>query len=157
MIPFSPLQSIPRFNFRRALSFHILGRINLRRGERSDEIPGDLRILEGRQKASVRGGRRLGDGIGGQRKKSKKVDCQNTHQALSLFDIDWSLGLGGHWRAKVRGWLHERRVTEGSEGPGDVRPSVFRLRHGRREEESYGQVSTGEVGGGSWKAVEANV
>lgn len=52
-----------------------------------------------------------------------------THQALSLFPIDWSLG-GGHWRAKVRGWLYERRVTEGVKMPGEVRPGVFRLRHG---------------------------
>jgi hypothetical protein len=51
-----------------------------------------------------------------------------TYQALTLFPIDWSLG--GHWRAKVRGWLHERRVTEGEEGPDELRPSVFRLRHG---------------------------
>lgn len=65
-------------------------------------------------------------GMGMESTKSKKT---RTHQALSLFHIDWSLGLGGHWRAKVRGWLHKRRVTEGSEGPGEVRPSVFRLRH----------------------------
>lgn len=74
------------------------------------------------------------------KKEKQKADGQNTtHQAVSLFDIDWSLGLGGHWRAKVRGWLHERRVTEGSEGPGEVRPSVFRLRHVHREE--YGSSS----------------
>lgn len=54
-----------------------------------------------------------------------------THQALSLFPIDWSLGVGGHWRAKVRGWLHEKRVTERCEGPGEVRPGV-RLRHDRK-------------------------
>jgi hypothetical protein len=107
-------------------------------------------------------------GWGGKTKKEKqKADGQNTtHQALSLFDIDWSLGLGGHWRAKVRGWLHERRVTEGSEGPGEVRPSVFRLRHVHREEygsssssnsSTVSRLSTGEVGSGSWKAVEVNV
>lgn len=69
----------------------------------------------------------MGDGMGAR----KKQQMAKTHQALSLFHIDWSLGLGGHWRAKVRGWLHERRVTEGSEDPGEVRPSVFRLRHVR--------------------------
>lgn len=60
--------------------------------------------------------------------KQRKTEKQEqTHQALSLFPIDWSLG-GGHWRAKVRGWLHERRVTEGGEGPDEVRAGV-RLRH----------------------------
>lgn len=82
-----------------------------------------------RQKASVRGGG-IGMGMGCEHER-KESSFPNTHQALSLFHIDWSLELGGHWKAKVRGWLHERRVTEGSEGPGEVRPSVFRLRHVR--------------------------
>ena len=59
----------------------------------------------------------------------KSIEKRRTHQALSLFPIDLSLGLGGHWRAKVRGWLHKGRVTEGGEDPGAMRP-VFRLRHG---------------------------
>lgn len=57
-----------------------------------------------------------------------KQHKEQTHEAVSLFPIDWSLGLGGHWRAKVCGWLHERRVTEGGARPGEVRP-VVRLRH----------------------------
>lgn len=71
----------------------------------------------------IAGGKESGIGM----KRGRSILCE-THQALTLFPIDWSLG--GHWRAKVRGWLHERRVTEGVEGPGELRPSVFRLRHG---------------------------
>jgi hypothetical protein len=62
--------------------------------------------------------------VGGQAAQHK----EQTHQALSLFPIDWSLGLGGHWKAKVRGWLHERRVTEGGERSGELRAGI-RLRH----------------------------
>jgi hypothetical protein len=53
---------------------------------------------------------------------------EQTYQALSLFPIDWSLGLGGHWKTKVRGWLHKRRVTEGGERSGELRAGI-RLRH----------------------------
>jgi hypothetical protein len=77
----------------------------------------------------------------GNRKGKKRKSP--TYQALSLFQINWSLRVGGHWRPKVRGWLHEGRVTEGGEGPGEVRPSV-RLRHDRK----WG--GGGVLGKGEW-------
>lgn len=67
--------------------------------------------------------------VGKAKTEKRFFDILTTYQALSLFNINWSLRLGGHWRAKVRGWLHERRVTDGIQWPREVRPSVFRLRH----------------------------
>jgi len=85
-------------------------------------------------------------GVGQWRGKPRErgKEKAETHQALSLFPIDWSFGVGGHWRAKVRGWLHERRVTEWGEGPGEVRPGV-RLRHDRK------------WGGCGWSAGEGRI
>jgi hypothetical protein len=55
----------------------------------------------------------------------EKKQNDETYKALSLFPIDCSLG--DHWGRKVRGWLHERRVTrvEGPESRSRLPPLAF--------------------------------